>query len=87
MNEAIKYFEKIPSDNRFFYSAQNNLAAILILTGDLKSAEKILHEILIKKPGFQDAGQNLEHLNSVDTKPADLKITTRPLRNSLYQYA
>lgn len=87
MNEAIKYFEKIPSDNRYFYSAQNNLAAILILTGDLKNAEKILHEILIKKPDFQDAGQNLMHLNSADTKPADLKITTRPLRNSLYQYA
>ena len=87
MNEAIKYFEKVPSDNRFFYSAQNNLAAILILTGDLKSAEKILHEILIKKPDFQDAVQNLKHLNSADTKPANLKITTRHLRNSLYQYA
>ena len=87
MDEAIKYFEKIPSDNRYFYSAQNNLAANLILTGDLRSAEKILHEILTKKPDFQDAGHNLMRLKSADTKQADLKITSRPLRNTLYQYA
>lgn len=87
MDDAINYFEKIPSDNRYFYSAQNNLAAILILTGELKIAEKILHEILINKHDFQDAWHNLKIVNSLNSKPTDLKITTRPLRNSLYQYA
>jgi glycosyltransferase involved in cell wall biosynthesis len=87
ISEAIKCFQKIPFSSSFFYSAQNNLAASFILIKDLKSAKKILNEILLKKPNFQDAEHNLRQTNPDGSKALNLKITTRPLRSSLYQYS
>ena len=86
-SEAIKCFQKIPFSSRYFYSAQNNLAASFILIKDLKSAKKILNEILLQKPNFQDAEHNLKQTSPKGRRALNLKITTRPLRSSLYQYS
>lgn len=84
--KAAINFEQITSNNRFYLSAQNNLAVCNIFLDEFDNATRILSNIVSKKLNFKDALKNLElaKLGVMDSKK--FKVTTRPLRETLYNY-
>ena len=84
--KAATHFEQIPSNNRFYLAAQNNLAVCNIFLDEFDNATRILNKILSKNLNFKDALKNLElvKLSVMDSKK--FKVTTRPLRKILYNY-
>jgi glycosyltransferase involved in cell wall biosynthesis len=85
--QALKSFEKVTKDSKYYYSAQNNLASMLLIKGKLDLAEKILQSVTEQRPDYQDAKHNLKISQSRIIDYKKLNLTYRPLRNTLYQYA
>lgn len=84
--EAATHFEQIPSSNRFYLSAQNNLAVCNMFLEKFDSATRILSHILSINLNFQDAHKNLDLIKLRVKNSKKFKVTTRPLRETLYNY-
>ena len=87
LSKALKSFEKVTRDSKYYYSAQNNMATMLLMMGKLDLAKKILIDISEQRPDYQDAKYNLSVSESQVIDYKKLNLTYRPLREILYQYA
>ena len=85
--ESMDAFCKIKPQSKYYYSARNNIGALHILENELETAQSVLSNVISKRPDYQDAISNGKLACSKKADVNDLKITTRPLRDSLYSYA
>ena len=86
INKALKFFSMVTKNNRFYYSAQNNLASCYILKKEFSTAANIISKILTLIPNYQDAHENQLLAESKSLEFKRIKISTRPLRENMYDY-